>query len=124
MEDLNTLQNLFEGFTLNTNLLTVALACGIVLDFATGIFKGYRKDGKISSSKLRDGGFKKMGIMLVVVMSYGLSVLFTDVKHLIFNGVQAYYVYTELVSIIENLNTLGIPLPKVIKNIVGKEEKA
>ena len=39
MEDMTTLQNLFEGFTLNTNFLTWALLIGIVIDFITGIAK-------------------------------------------------------------------------------------
>ena len=37
MEELQMLQNLFEGFALNTNLLTYALLIGIAVDFATGI---------------------------------------------------------------------------------------
>lgn len=119
MEELNLLQNLFNGFTLNTNLLTWALAIGIVTDFITGLAKGYRADKKISSSKLRDGGFKKAGIVLVVILSYGLSVLFSDESHVIFNGVQAYYIYTEMVSIIENLSDMGVDMPKIIKGIIG-----
>lgn len=123
MEDLQTLQSIFDGFSLDTNMLTYALFFGIITDFATGLVKGYKADGKISSSKLRDGGFKKAGIILVVLMSYGLSRLFTDTKYVIFNSVQAYYVYTELVSIIENLSALGVSMPKVIRNIIGEEKR-
>lgn len=122
MNDIQTLENIFEGFTLNTNLLTYALLIGIVSDFATGIFKGYKADGEIISQKLRDGGFKKAGIVFVVIMAYGLSMLFGDTSHIIFNSVQAYYVYTELVSILENLVAVGVPLPKVLKNILGNKK--
>ena len=122
MNDIQTLENIFEGFTLNTNLLTYALLIGIVSDFATGIFKGYKADGEIISQKLRDGGFKKAGIVFVVIMAYGLSMLFGDSSHIIFNSVQAYYVYTELVSILENLVAVGVPLPKVLKNILGNKK--
>lgn len=119
MNDLQTLQTLFDGFTVNTNFLTVALLIGIVIDFITGIAKGYKADHKVSSSKLRDGGFKKAGILLVVGLGYGLSILFNDGAHVIFNGVQAYYIYTELVSIIENLKTLGVNMPTVLLKIIG-----
>ena len=122
MNDIQTLESIFEGFTLNTNLLTYALLIGIVSDFATGIFKGYKADGEIISQKLRDGGFKKAGIVFVVIMAYGLSMLFGDKSHIIFNSVQAYYVYTELVSILENLVAVGVPLPKVLKNILGNKK--
>lgn len=122
MNDIQTLENIFEGFTLNTNLLTYALLIGIVSDFATGIFKGYKADGEIISKKLRDGGFKKAGIVFVVIMAYGLSMLFGDTSHIIFNSVQAYYVYTELVSILENLAAVGVPLPKVLRNILGNKK--
>lgn len=122
MNDVQTLENIFEGFTLNTNLLTYALLIGIVSDFATGIFKGYKADGEIISKKLRDGGFKKAGIVFVVIMAYGLSMLFGDTSHIIFNSVQAYYVYTELVSILENLAAVGVPLPKILRNILGNKK--
>ena len=122
MNDIQILENIFEGFTLNTNLLTYALLIGIVSDFATGIFKGYKADGEIISQKLRDGGFKKAGIVFVVIMAYGLSMLFGDTSHVIFNSVQAYYVYTELVSILENLAAVGVPLPKVLRNILGNKK--
>lgn len=122
MNDIQILENIFEGFTLNTNLLTYALLIGIVSDFATGIFKGYKADGEIISQKLRDGGFKKAGIVFVVIMAYGLSMLFGDTSHVIFNSVQAYYVYTELVSILENLAAVGVPLPKMLRNILGNKK--
>lgn len=124
MNDIQTLESIFEGFTLNTNLLTYAVLAGIVSDFATGIFKGYKADGEIISQKLRDGGFKKAGIIFVVIMAYGLSMLFGDRTHIIFNSVQAYYVYTELVSILENLAAVGVPLPKMLRNILGNKKES
>lgn len=122
MEELQMLQNLFEGFAVNTNLLTYAVLIGIVTDFLTGIIKAYRENGKLSSSKLRDGGFKKAGIMLVVVLSYGLSILFNDNGHVIFNAVQAYYVYTELISVLENLSEIGVAIPSILLKVLGHKE--
>ena len=102
--------------------LTVAVLIGIVLDFATGIAKGYKADHKVSSSKLRDGGFKKAGIVLVIFLAYGLSVLFGDTSQLIFNSVQLYYLYTELVSIIENLVALGVDAPPWLRKLLGEKK--
>ena len=114
------LESIFEGFTLNTNCLTWALLFGMVLDFATGIAKGYKTEGKPSSAKLRCGGFKKAGIVMVVLLSYGLSLLFTDSNRIIFNSVQCYYIYMELISILENLTELDVKLPKLLKMVLGK----
>ena len=123
MNELQQLQSIFEGFHLNTNLLTWGVFGGIFLDLITGLAKGYKADREISSSKLRDGGFKKAGILLVMLLAYGLSALFNDVNKVIFNTVQAYYVYTELISIVENLIALDIALPQIIRGIVGRNSK-
>jgi len=117
------LESLFEGFALNTNWLTAILLSGMVLDFITGIAKGYKTGGKPSSAKLRCGGFKKAGIVLVVLLSYGLTLLFTDKNHLIFNSVQCYYIYMELISILENLTELDVKLPKILKTILGNSKE-
>ena len=118
---IETFAKLFGDFTINFNLLWIALICGIVFDFITGIAKAYRTEGKISSSKLRDGGFKKCGIIFVAIMSLGLSEIFCDTYFIITNSVLCYYIYTELVSITENLDAMGVPLPPIFKKITGKK---
>lgn len=119
--NLDIFSKLFGDFTINFNLLWVGLFLGIVFDFATGIAKAYNKEGKISSSKLRDGGFKKCGIILVAVMSLGLSELFCDTYFIITNSVLCYYIYTEIISITENLDAMGVPLPPIFKKVIGKK---
>ena len=114
------LQSLFEGYSVNVSFLGYALCLLVVADLVTGLVKGYLKEG-IVSSKLRDGGFKKCGVLAVVAVSYALGILLNDAKHLIVNGVMAYYVYTEIVSVFENLNELDIPLPPILKNILGRK---
>lgn len=115
------LMGLFQGFQVNINLLWYALGLLMVCDFATGIAKAYKTDRQVSSSKLRDGGFKKCGMIAVAVLGIGLSHLFGDTKFLIANGIVAYYVYTELVSVVENLGALGVPLPPGIAQITGNK---
>lgn len=117
------LATLFGDFSVNFNFLWISLFCGIILDFITGIAKAYKSEGGASSSKLRDGGFKKCGIIVVAIMSLGLSKIFNDTYNAITNSVLCYYVYTELVSIIENLEEMGVPLPPLLKKIIKKSEK-
>jgi len=120
--ELEVFAKLFGDFTINFNLLWIALGCGIVLDFATGILKAYKKDGKICSSKLRDGGFKKCGIVLVAVISLGMSGVFNDRYYIITNSVLCYYIYTELISILENLDEMDVPIPPIFKKLLGHKE--
>lgn len=122
--DMEELMSLFQGFSVNVNLLWYALGILMVCDFGTGIAKAYKIDNEVSSSKLRDGGFKKCGMVAVAMLGIGLSHLFGDTRFLIANGIVAYYVYTELVSVVENLGALGVPLPPLIKNIAGKGKNA
>jgi toxin secretion/phage lysis holin len=123
MEDIKILEQLFAGMNVNYGVLLWMLLAFIVADFVTGIMKAYKKDGRVNSSKLRDGGFKKSGIIFVVVLGYMLSVLFSDENFVIYHAVQAYYIYTELISILENLEELGVRLPKVLENILGKKQE-
>lgn len=117
------LSRLFEGFSVNANLLWYALGVLMVCDFVTGLLKAYRLDKNVSSSKLRDGGFKKCAMVAVSLLCIGVSELFCDKNHIIANGAVAYYVYTELVSIVENLVELDVPLPPIVKKIVGESKK-
>ena len=117
--ELETFAKLFGDFTININLLWIALVCGIILDFATGIAKAYKTDGKICSSKLRDGGFKKCGIVVVAVIALGMSGIFNDKYYIITNSVLCYYIYTELISILENLNAMEVPIPPIFKKLLG-----
>ena len=99
------------------------LFIGIITDFITGIAKGYIIEGKPSSAKLRMGMYKKIGIVLVVGLGYFLSVLFSDANFVIAHAIMCYYIYMELISILENLTELGVPLPKILKKILGESKK-
>lgn len=121
MEDIKILEHLFEGMSVNYGVLLWVVLAFIVADFVTGIMKAYKKDRRVNSSKLRDGGFKKSGIIFVIILGYVLSVLFSDENFVIYHAVQAYYIYTELISILENLEELGVRLPKILENILGKK---
>lgn len=121
MEDINTLEQLFEGMSINYGVLLWVVLAFIVADFATGILRAYKNDGRVNSSKLRNGGFKKCGIVFVIMLGYVLSLTFNDSNFVIYHGVQAYYIYTELISILENLEDLGVKLPKILEKILGKK---
>ena len=113
------LTQLFEGFCVNLNLLWYAMGALMVCDFVTGIAKAYRREKCVSSAKLRDGGMIAVSLLCV-----GISRLFNDNGYVIANSAVAYYVYTELVSIVENLIALDVPLPPIVKRVLGGIKKA
>ena len=123
MEDIKALEGLFEGMSINYGMLLGVVVAFILADFVTGICRAYKQDGRVNSSKLRDGGFKKCGIILVILLGYVLSVTFNDKNFVIYHSVQAYYIYTELVSILENLEDLGVKLPKILENVLGQKKE-
>lgn len=117
------MEGIFAGMSINYGVLLWVVLALIPADFATGICRAYKNQGRVNSSKLRDGGFKKCGILMVILLGYVLSVTFNDRSFVIYHSIQAYYIYTELVSILENLEDLGVKLPKILERVLGKKEK-
>lgn len=94
----------------------------MLADFITGTVNAWIK-GEIDSSKMREGLAKKFGeivvIMLTNVMCYALQL-----SSYVSSGVSLYIVIMELISIFENMNKLGVPIPKFIKSaLAGFSEK-
>lgn len=120
--ELLAIKDFLDQLNINVNFMVIILGSEILIDFITGIAKGYKIEEAVSSSKLRNGGFKKAGIALVVLLSFELSQLFNDKHLLIYNCTLIYYIYAELVSIIENLNALGVKLPPILLKIIQHVE--
>ena len=82
-----------------------------ILDFLTGIIKGLKVDNKIISSKLRDGLFKKAGFVVVYILVYTLSktnnIVGLQLPHNTTQVVCVYVIFTEVVSILENVCVLN-----------------
>ncbi len=88
------------------------------IDYATGILNAWIK-GEIKSKKMREGLAKKFGELCVLVIgaifSFGLAV-----PVIVVNFVSVYIMIMELISICENLNKLGVPIPKFIKKALSE----
>ena len=78
--------------------------------------------GFVSTTEKHLTSAEKCAMIAVSLLSAGISKLFGDDNFMIANGVVAYYAYTELVSIVENLIVLEVPLPPMIKKIVGEKK--
>jgi toxin secretion/phage lysis holin len=106
-------------------LLLTILVVFMVIDIATGIIKALIQR-KLNSKIGYIGFLKKAAIMLVIILANWLDMLtISDVP--VFKTIAIYfYIGMEGLSILENLNHIGVPIPKaIIKYIdqLAKEEK-
>lgn len=89
----------------------------MAIDVVTGIIKAWvNKDFK--SAIMRAGLGKKAGEIVILVVgeliSYGLLLPIA-----VMNGVSFYIIFMEAVSILENLDKLGVPVPKFVKDAIN-----
>lgn len=112
MESLQEVANLIH-FDSAWKILTVPLVL-MGFDILTGFLNAWRK-GKISSSKLRDGIVHKFGEMLIIIISLFLQYSLGLPKEIsVFIAV--YIIIMECISILENIERLGVKIPKWLKD--------
>lgn len=85
----------------------------IVLDILTGVIHAWAT-GHLKSYKMREGLNHKSGELCVLLMgelfTYGMQL-----PQMFIQVVSGYVIFMELISIIENLDKMGVPMPKFIK---------
>lgn len=113
------------------DILFKALLIMMIIDYITGILKGYRK--KNINSKIAYKGFwKKIVALMLVIWATQMDIVLHHVggqtlevsKQLnsivqnigIRTLVLLFYVSTESLSIIENAASLGVPIPEKLKS--------
>lgn len=109
-------------------ILLLPAAC-IAIDVITGITNAWI-EGNLKSYLLRKGLGKKGGEILAIVLGE-LLVCGLSVPKELLGAMSIYIVFMEVVSIFENLDKLGVPIPWFIKKalaaannaIIGSENK-
>ena len=79
-------------------------------------------NGTWDSTKMRKGLYRKSGELLVIVLTYAISIAIKlpfDVAAFI----SGYIIIMELISVCENLNQAGLPVPTWIVKRLGKVAK-
>ena len=105
-------------FHFRNELWVLFIPLGLMaIDVLTGIIKAWVHND-FQSAIMRAGLAKKAGeIMILVVgelVSYGL--ILPDV---IMNGISFYIIFMEIMSILENADELGIPVPKFVRDVIN-----
>ncbi|MBR5528410.1 MAG: phage holin family protein [Clostridia bacterium] len=122
----------FAGFAAYTKILALPVAvlcCAMLADYVTGIAQAYFA-GKLSSKTGMMGILKKLCYMFAVVCGVIVDYVCASAQDMLgmnhgsitFFGtmVTVWLILNEVVSILENLSEIGVPLPAFLKTVAEK----
>ena len=115
MQDIKAIIETIHFVNLAWLLLIPAAMMGI--DILTGLIYAFITNS-FQSAKMRSGLGKKAGELLIIL----IGVLFTfgmGIPTYILKGIALYIIFMELMSILENLDKLGVPIPAFISRTLN-----
>ena len=89
----------------------------MLCDVVSGLAKAYVQKN-IISHKMRSGIIKKCGEMMIILLT-AIVVYSVQWPHQIIAIVSVYMILMETISIMENLDGLGVPIPKWIEKTIN-----
>lgn len=114
MEELKVL----AGIKFANDYWVLLLPCSLMaIDFLTGFVNAWLT-GHIKSYVMREGLAKKCGEVALLVAGEVLT-LGLSVPVYIVAGVSVYIILMEIISLFENLEKLGVPIPRFVKRALG-----
>lgn len=117
---MHDLMNTLQGFEFRNGFWCLILPLILMgFDVLTGFLNAWLKH-EVKSAKLRAGLSKKVGEISILV----IGELFTFALRLppeVMKFLTFYIFFMELTSIIENLDKLGVPIPKSIKKVINND---
>ena len=94
----------------------------MAVDILTGSLNAWAKSN-FKSFKMREGLVKKCGEITILAIGQLFTVGLVLPTY-IMSGISFYIIFMELISICENLQKMGVPIPKFIKKALDDTEKA
>ncbi|MGO4890273.1 holin family protein [Anaerobacillus sp. MEB173] len=106
--------------------LIIALGIIMAVDFATGVGAGWGKE-KTSSKRAFKGLMKKGAMISLVIVANQLDVISGSESGFLRNAMIFFLIGTEGISILENMNKLGVKFPAFLsqrfEQMVNHNEK-
>ncbi len=102
----------FGVWTESLTFLLVVMA----IDYFTGVAAAIREDSGLNSNIGFWGLFKKVLILLAMLIAHRLDVLLGI--EVVMGSAVFFYIANELLSIIENYGRMGLPMPARLKKII------
>ena len=115
MEDL---YNIISQFHFRNELWVLFIPLGLMaIDVLSGVIKAWAHND-FQSSIMRSGLAKKAGeiVILVVVELVSFGLLLPEA---VMYSISFYIIFMEIMSILENADALGIPIPKFVKDVIN-----
>lgn len=116
----SVISEIFGGWTSAMTTLVIFM----LIDYITGIlvaavFKKSNKteDGGLESKAGWKGLIRKFSTLLIVLISIRLDIIFNTT--IISNCVVFTFLANELLSLLENVGLMGIPLPSVLTEVIS-----
>lgn len=97
------------------NYIFIGLVTVIMFDFITGIFKGVYL--KTLSSEYGIKGILRMLTVLILIIIIGFFTTLTKQDYIFFTFAM-FFILNYVISIIENLNIMNIPLPDFLTDFI------
>lgn len=107
----------------------IMLIFAIIIDYITGMSAAWY-NSELSSKKGIKGIVKKVGYLALVVVamiidwliSQGLQQINVDLHYSVFFAVlvAVWLIINELISTLENLSRMGVPIPSFLKKIINR----
>lgn len=88
------------------------------LDLVSGVLKSKKKGIPISSRKLRDS-VTKLGAYMVLITALIIAGHYEPQFRAVVTGAYYYFMFTELKSIFENVEEMGLRLPSAISSLIN-----
>lgn len=104
-----------------TWLLLIPVAM-MAIDIVTGLLYAWSTK-TFESAKMRTGLAKKCGEIMTILIGM-MFVYGTNIPTYILTGISAYIIFMELMSVLENLDKLGVPIPAFISKVLNNVDNA
>lgn len=115
MEDI---YSVISQFQFRNELWVLFIPLGLMaIDVLTGVIKAWAQND-FQSTIMRSGLAKKAGEIVVLVVgeliSFGLNI-----PDVVMDCISFYIIFMEVMSILENVDELGVPIPKFVKDVIN-----
>ena len=100
-------------------ILFILFFIEIIIDFILGIIVA-AKEKRLKSSRCRDGLFRSLGEIVVLIMFMIVSKFIPGVDALLYFFIPS-FIFKELLSILANLSVLDVYIPEKLISILQEE---
>jgi len=110
--------SIVSQFHFRNELWVLFIPLGLMaIDILTGIIKAWAQND--FKSKIMRAGLAKKAEEILILIAGELITFGLMLPSVIMNGVSFYIIFMEGMSILENVDQLGIPIPKFVKDVIN-----